>query len=227
VSACLATAVREGLIRSNPARGVDLPHRPNADELDEDEVRVFTREQLEAFLALVHPRHRLMFELLAATGLRVSELIALRWRNLALDGSHPHVRVRRTLVRGREEAPKTKYGRRDVPIDHELVSGLREHRKTSEWSREDDLVFPSLGGTPLATTNLRRRVLRPVAEEVGAPWAGFHTFRHTCASMLFERGRNAKQVQTWLGHHSPSFTVDTYVHLLRDGPGEPLSCPPN
>jgi len=41
--------------------------------------------------------------------------------------------------------------------------------------------------------------------------------------MLFEGGKNAKQVQTWLGHHSPSFTVDTYVHLLRDGPGEPLS----
>jgi hypothetical protein len=40
--------------------------------------------------------------------------------------------------------------------------------------------------------------------------------------MLFEGGKNAKQVQTWLGHHSPSFTVDTYVHLLRDGPGEPL-----
>lgn len=41
--------------------------------------------------------------------------------------------------------------------------------------------------------------------------------------MLFEGGKNAKQVQTWLGHHSPSVTVDTYVHLLRDGPGEPLS----
>ena len=67
-----------------------------------------------------------------------------------------------------------------------------------------------------------RRVLRPVAEEVGAPWAGFHTFRHTCASMLFERGANAKQVQRWLGHHSAAFTLDTYVHLLEDQLGEPL-----
>ena len=66
------------------------------------------------------------------------------------------------------------------------------------------------------------RVLRQAAEEAGASWTGFHTFRHSCASMLFEGGKNAKQVQTWLGHHSPSFTVDTYVHLLRDGPGEPL-----
>ncbi len=47
-------------------------------------------------------------------------------------------------------------------------------------------------------------------------WVGFHSFRHTCASMLFRRGYNAKQVQHWLGHHSPSFTLATYVHLLPD-----------
>jgi integrase len=84
-------------------------------------------------------------------------------------------------------------------------------------------VFPSEIGTPLNHSNMMRRTLRPVAEEVGAPWAGFHTFRHTCASMLFERGANAKQVQRWLGHHSPSFTLDTYVHLLEDELGEPLA----
>jgi len=48
------------------------------------------------------------------------------------------------------------------------------------------------------------------------PWVGFHTFRHTCATMLFRHGLNAKQVQMWLGHHSPAFTLATYVHLLPD-----------
>ena len=60
-------------------------------------------------------------------------------------------------------------------------------------------------------------------EEAGAPWAGFHTLRHTCASILFESGRNIRQVQRWLGHHSPSFTLDTYVHLLDEGIGEGLA----
>lgn len=41
--------------------------------------------------------------------------------------------------------------------------------------------------------------------------------------MLFERGANAKQVQRWLGHHSASFTLDTYIHLMRDDLAEPLS----
>jgi integrase len=71
--------------------------------------------------------------------------------------------------------------------------------------------------------NVRRRVLRPAAEEAGAPWVGFHTFRHTCASLLFAEGRNAVQVQRWLGHHSPAFTLATYVHLLDGDLGEPLS----
>ena len=63
---------------------------------------------------------------------------------------------------------------------------------------------------------------RRAAEEAGASWAAFHTFRHTCASLLFERGLNVRQVQKWLGHHSPSFTLDTYVHLLDDRLPDPI-----
>ena len=51
-------------------------------------------------------------------------------------------------------------------------------------------------------------------EEVGAPWAAFHTLRHTYASLQLARGVNVVQVSRALGHHSPSFTLDTYVHLL-------------
>jgi Phage integrase family len=48
----------------------------------------------------------------------------------------------------------------------------------------------------------------------------FHTFRHTCASLLFDTGRNIKQVQEWLGHADPSFTLRTYVHLMDEGVGD-------
>ena len=57
------------------------------------------------------------------------------------------------------------------------------------------------------------------------PWAGFHTLRHTCATRLFADGRNAVQVQRWLGHSDPGFTLRTYVHLLNDDLGEPLGAP--
>jgi integrase len=214
VRSCLASAKREGLIRHNPTDGAALPHREQIEDDDEGRPRPFDREQLEVLLAVVHPRHRLMFRLLAETGLRVSELIALQWRHLRLDGSEPAVRVRRAIVRGRVQPPKSSHGKRDVPIGPALVSALRAHRATSEWAGDDDLVFPSLRGTPLNPENVRRRVLAPAAEETDAAWCGFHTFRHTCAARLFERGVNVVEVQRWLGHHSPSFTLDTYVHLM-------------
>jgi Phage integrase family len=48
----------------------------------------------------------------------------------------------------------------------------------------------------------------------------YHTLRHTCGSLLFEAGRNVKQVSEWLGHADPSFTLNTYVHLLDEGIGD-------
>ena len=215
---CLASAKREGLIRHNPAQGAALPYRPRVEGVDgEHELRVFTREQLDAVLRVVHPRHRLAFELLAATGVRWSELIALRWGDLVLDGEAPRVKVRRALVRGRLKPPKSRHARRDVPLPAAIARALRERHRG-----DDELVFASDAGTPLHYSNMRRRVLLPAVEEAGASWAGFHTFRHTCASMLFERGANAVQVQRWLGHHSAAFTLATYVHLLDSGVGEAL-----
>jgi len=222
--ACLATALAEGMIRSNPARDVTLPRRERIVDDDDENVRALSRDQLSAFLAVVHPRYRLMLRFLAATGLRVSELLALQWRHLKLDGSNPCVRVRRGLVRGRFEPPKTRHGRRDVSLSADLVSALRELRKQSEFHTDDDLVFPSLTGTtPLNPENVRQRVLAPAFEEAGTPWASFHTLRHTAASLLFARGANAVQVQRFLGHHSAAFTLQTYVHLLAGDEIEPLS----
>lgn len=220
--ACLGSAVRDGLIRSNPARDVDLPHRPRIEEDDDEDIRPLSREQLDVFLTVVSPRWRTFFVLLASSGLRISEAIALQWRHLELDGSRPHVKVRRRIVRGKDGPPKSKYGRRDVPLPHALVVALRELHATTEWPRTTDPVFPSATGTPMLPSNLFRRVLKPAGEEAGVPWIGFHTFRHTCASMLFAAGRNAVQVQRWLGHHSAAFTLQTYVHLLDGDLGDPL-----
>jgi integrase len=85
-----------------------------------------------------------------------------------------------------------------------------------------ELVFRSTAGSILDPDNLATRVLAPACAAAGVEWAGFHTFRHTVASRLFAEGRNVVQVQRWLGHHSASFTLDTYVHLLDNHLGEPL-----
>jgi integrase len=220
--AAFSTATSEGLIRSNPCAGVSLPHRPTAEETEEEDVRPLSREQLRLFLAVVPARYRLLFKFLASTGLRLSEVRAIRWRHLRLDGSEPCVMVRQGFVRGRLQPPKSKYGKRDVPLSPALVSELRHMKAEAEWSGPDHLVFPNQAGSIFDGDNLRRRVIKPTAEEIGAPWAGFHTFRHTCASLLFARGANAVQVQRWLGHHSPAFTLERYVHLLSGDQAEAL-----
>ncbi len=163
-----------------------------------------------------------MFQLLAATGLRRSELLALEGRHLVLDGEQPIVtvrqRVRRRKGHGLTLGPlKSRYARREVPLPLALADLLKALR-----SAPGAFVFSGTGGAMLDPDNLWARVLQPACSEAGVEWAGFHTFRHTVASRLFAEGRNVVHVQRWLGHHSPSFTLDTYVHLLDGDVGIPL-----
>lgn len=209
---CLATARAEGLIRNNPATGIKLPHREQIDDREETQARPFSREQLDAVLRVVRAEHRALFQLLAATGLRWSEAIALRRRDLVLSGSRPRVRVRRAYVRGTFGPPKSRYGRRDVPLPVVLVRALRAH--LGPEGDADELAFRGVKGGPLDYSWTRREVLRPAVEEAGAPWAGFHSCRHTFASLHLARGTTLVQLQRLLGHHSPDFTLRTYAHLI-------------
>jgi integrase len=222
--ALCASARRDGIVRVNPTAEADLPDRPTVEDDDDDAaVKAMSRKELTTLLALIPAEWKTFFNLLAGTGLRVSEALALQWRHLQLDGSTPHVKVRRAVVRDQVGPPKSRRGKRDIPLDHELVVALRQHRKDSEWHEDDNLVFPARNGAVMSQGNLRRRVLKPAAEEACVPWVGFHSFRHTCATILFAEGRNAVQVQRWLGHHSPAFTLNVYVGLLDGDLGAPLS----
>lgn len=209
--AALATAKREGLIRHNPAHGLTLP--PREQHVDE-EIKVFTPEQLAAVIELAPDRHRLLLELLAVTGLRISEAIGLQRLHVQLEGPEPEVCVRRALVRGRIEPPKTKHGRREVRLPDSLATKLRAHLAAQPGQDSTAILFTNEVGSPLDPTNLRPRVLKPLVRQAEAPWAGFHTFRHTFASMHLRRGTNLLQLSRALGHHSPAFTLTRYTHLL-------------
>lgn len=233
MAACLGTAFAERLIPSNPALGVNYPGKAITATLDsgdldgegEGDSKALTREQLSMFLELSPERYKLLFEFAAATGLRVSELKALQWRHLDLegDGGPPTVKVRRQVYRGRVQPPKSRHGKRDVPLTFELADRLRRWRDDSPYSKAQDLVFAGEGGKPFSDSNIASKVIKPIAAEAGVASFSWHGLRHTCASMLFADGRNIKQVQHWLGHHSPDFTLRTYVHLMDEGVGEGLA----
>jgi integrase len=215
VRALLATAFEDGLIRGNPAAGLRIVQRVE-DEAGEVLTKALTEDELRALLTEAPDDWRLFFELLAHTGLRIGEAIALTWADV--DFGQRRVNVRRRLYRGRFDSPKSKYGRRAIPLSEGLARALWRLRGTAS---DESLLFTTRDGTPLDAKNLAARVLKPAAKRAGVPWVGFHTFRHTCATMLFRHGLNAKQAQMWLGHHSPAFTLATYVHLLADDLPDP------
>lgn len=219
VRALFATAAEDGLIRSNPCSGIRLAGRRPPGEEPRDSKRALTEEELARLIEETPDRWRLLVRFLSQTGLRIGELVALRWEDVDLGARR--VSVRRRIYKGTVDVPKSRHGIRDVPISTELAQELWRHRARSGQPPDDAPVFPSTTGTPLNGEALLGRVLKPAARRAGVPWAAFHTLRHTCASMLFRAGWNAKQVQVVLGHHSPAFTLATYVHLIPDDLPEP------
>jgi integrase len=214
IKALFATAVEDEDIRDNPASGkVGLP----AVESDSDVTKAMTREELGLVLAALPMEWQPFFTFLAQTGLRISEAVAITWDDVDL-GVRPSVKVWRQNYRGTIAKLKTKSSRRTVPLSEEMADHLR-HRKAAHYV-PGGTVFASRRGGPVDAPNLRNRVLVPTVEALGVEWVGFHTFRHTCASLLISSGKNPKQVQRWLGHASASFTFEVYGHLMDEGLGD-------
>jgi integrase len=210
--AALDAAVAEGLLEQNPANAVVLPRRRGGRAWEFRERRLLTRAELARLLDEVPPKWRALSDLLAATGLRISEAIALRWSDLELDSGSPRLRVSRAIVRGVAGAPKSRHGARLVPLPPDLAARLWELRPPQ--TADDALVFPGRDGAPADVGSLRRRVLVPLRERAGLSGVGFHALRHTCASLLIESGLSVLRLQRWMGHHSPAFTLETYGHLI-------------
>jgi integrase len=230
LSAMFATAVEDNAVRTNPVRGVRVPQA--ADQGDEEEqAKALTREELSILLGQLPDDWRLFFELLAHTGLRISEAIGLTWQHVEL-GAKPRLLVREQFYRGERRRLKSKYGKRDVPLSAGMARRLAELRRDT-YRGDKASVFATATGTELNPSNIAGRVLKPAAIGAGLlrpeeawkkpdepeSWVSFHTFRHTCASLLFAGGKNIKQVQEWLGHADPAFTLRCYVHLMDEGLG--------
>jgi integrase len=217
VRALLATARDDGLIPTNPAAGIRvIAHHETGEAASAKRAKAWTPDEFTLLVGKLPPTERLFCAFLAESGLRIGEAVELRWRDLDL-GAH-RLRVERSFYRGRVGEPKTHHGRRTLRLSAGLA---RELWPKSVKASEDALVFTAPRGARLDAKNLAARVVAPACAEAGIEWLGWHGFRHTCASALFRAGANAKQVQAWLGHHSPAFTLATYVHLLEEDLPEP------
>src|SRR5213079_2744594 len=99
---------------ANPALGFRLPQPPATVAPEREKAKALTEAELVALLGELPERWRLLFELMAHTGLRVGELLGLQWQHVDL--GRRRVLVRRRWYRGSFAAPKSRYGVRDVPV---------------------------------------------------------------------------------------------------------------
>jgi len=198
----LKQALRWSLVPRNVADSVDPPKAPKREikSLDEGQAkRLLNAVQGDTLEAL--------YVLAITTGMRVGELLGLRWEDVDLEAGT--LQVKRTVFNGHIEAPKTSKGRRSIKLTQSSIEALQRHQKVGEW------VFCTKVGTPLSVHNLHNRSWKPLLKKTGLPLdTRFHDLRHTCATLLFTKGVHPKIVQEMLGHSSISITLDTYSHVL-------------
>jgi integrase len=226
LSHALDDAVRHGVVPRNVAK-LQAPPKVQVGEmaiLDPDGIA-----KLIADLRghLMYPRAIVAL----FTGMRLGEILALRWLNVDLDAKLIRVReaLEETKAHGvRFKSPKSKAGRRDIGLPDIVVEALREHRRQQLELRmalgagkppADALVFPDLEGGPQVPSNLSR-AWGTVAEGLGMPEITLHGLRHTHTSQLIEAGVDIVTISKRLGHASPDVTLRVYAHMFRRDDGK-------
>jgi integrase len=223
VNKMLHDAERKGLVTRNVARLANPPSLTTARSKG-PEMRVWSPVELTSFLTSIEGnRNEALFRLLAMTGMRRGEVVALRWSDVDLAHRRLTVNQSATVIGGEEvvDTPKTRRSRRVIDLDLETVALLKQHRARQRefflmvgvTATASDRVFTNEVGDPLRPASVGQ-AFRRLVDAAGAPVIRLHDLRHTHASHLLVAGVNVKVVSDRLGHASVSFTLDTYGHVM-------------
>ncbi len=212
----LRQAIKEELIETNAALLVDPPRteRFEARPLEEDEVVTFLK-------AIQGKRHELVFLTAIGTGLRIGELLGLRWEDIDTERRFIHVRgALHRVVGGQLQYKSTKNvtSKATIAIPRFVADALHAHKKSyleAEDKPASNFVFATnrTGAPPYPTTILR--ALREITEATKLPPIRFHDLRHTYGSMLLDMDVDLKAVSDMLRHRDIATTANTYGHTYR------------
>ena len=226
----LSDAVKHGRLTLNPT---DRSTPPSPSEARPPEMQAWTAPELSRFLHWAEARDpdlAMGWRLLAATGMRRGEALALRWRDVDLDAGRLQVRRSLSTVKTKGageqlvEGP-TKTGQaRVVDIDADTIAALRAYRAvrgslTLDLVRDTAPVLGNLDGTPRHPERYSRRFVDQVAQarralgEDQLPRIRLHDLRHTHATLLLAAGEPVKVVSERLGHANAMITLTVYQHV--------------
>lgn len=224
----LGMAVRHDAMATNPVRGT-APLRgsrrePRALTIDElASLRDGVRRWQAGDTGEVQRAHDLLdvVDILLATGARIGEVLAIRWRDVDLSAEHPRLTITGTVVHltgeglRRQDHPKTSSSRRTVVLPRFAVDTLMRLRLEA-YGNPHDVVFPSAVGTLRSPHNFRRQ-WRAARESCGFEWVTPHTYRKTVATLL-DRERGTKDAAAQLGHSGTAVTERHYIERRLQAP---------
>jgi integrase len=225
LSAALEVAVLEGKLARNVARLVKPP------EYAPRERETWSKAEVRKFLAKASSDHLYAAWRLSLYGLRRGEVLGLRWSDIDLRAGTLTVSQSRVLVEYRVgiEEPKSRNGKRTLPLDVELVTALTALRRRQldestaagpayrsglgdlEWYRGGEYVVTDAAGTPVHPewySDEFRRLLR----RAGLRRITLHDSRHTTLTLMEHAGVPISIISKWAGHYDSAFTQKTYVH---------------
>lgn len=177
---------------------------------------VLTAQEIGALLSELKEPWRTAFYVAVTTGLRVSELLALKWTDVEF--ATGEIRLSRGIVRQHIGEMKTEASRKPIPLDAGLADVLTQWRECCPYNRDADYIFGSpdmKGQQPYWPNAAMEDHIRPAAKRAGIQKRlGWHTLRHTFGTLVKNQGADVATTQALLRHANVSITMDRYVQAM-------------
>ena len=230
IKPALTEAERQGYINKNFAKLVYLPKVSK-----KSNVEILTKQEQDIFINAIkeHPLE-MLFLMALSTGMRVGELLALKWSDI--DFNNSIVTVERSLQTitlidedgnksssRLEQSTKTESSCRTIPIPKNILEKLKKHKleqdkiisKSNGSYIDNEFIFTDSKGTPFDDKRPNRNI-KSILKKLGFKPLKFHALRHCYASRLFEANVPPKTVQALMGHADISVTINIYTHVTED-----------
>jgi integrase len=222
LSSILRSAVRYGFLVKNPLDDLQLP----PDKRGRRSKPVVSPEQFDALVELVPEPYATMIYVAVWTGLRVSELIGLRWRSIHADS----ITIEQRYCRGDWASPKSEASAATIGVQPDVLARIHRLKSLTVSVRAgravrryklvkadgpDDLVFQSVKeGKPMRDNNILKRFIKPAAKTLGLSFVNWRCLRTSHATWLVQAGADPKSVQGQMRHSRVSTTMDIYAQVV-------------
>jgi integrase len=183
--------------------------------------RALTPAEFKALLGELCEPFKTMVITIACLGLRVCELLGLRWGDI--DFNNLTVKIQRSVVGGDVNPTKTEASESALPLDPDLAEAFLQHRARVVYSGDSDYVFAGATGKPPWKDGILADHLKPAATKAGIGNIGWHTFRHTYSTLLHSLGATPAVQKELLRHADIRTTLDVYTHAVSEEKREAAS----